>query len=124
MADYLVHFAFLQREILASEAGFIVNQPLWVLSMDAGFYVVLPLIASAYLRRPLSGLAVALAVSAVWWAAFIEPHTPAAAQEKLDWLVQLPLFLADFACGMTAAWAFVRLREINWARTGATVAVF
>ncbi len=119
--DYLVHLAFLQREVLGTDSGLGVNGPLWALSIDVAFYVLLPLIATVYLRRPFVGLVVALAAAAAWRIAFADPPTPA----NLEALIQFPLFLGDFACGMTAAWAFVRLRGSQWPRlhVRATVAI-
>lgn len=88
------------------------------MSVDFAFYLLLPLIASTYLRHPLIGLAVAVRASAVWRTAFLDPHVVAGSQaaDMLRILIQPPPFLADFASGMTAAWAFLRLRETGWAR--------
>jgi peptidoglycan/LPS O-acetylase OafA/YrhL len=118
LGDLLIHIGFLQRELSPVNQGFIVNSPLWSLSVDFAFYLLLPLIASTYLRHPLIGLAIAITASAVWRAAFIDPHVVAASQatDMLRVLIQPPLFLADFASGMTAAWAFLRLRDRDWAR--------
>lgn len=121
--DFLVHFAFLQTEIFPLHPGFLVNAPVWTLSIDAAFYVLLPLIATAYLRRPLVGLGVALAATMAWRFAFIEPMTLPTAQHHLGTLIQLPLFLGDFAGGMTAAWAYARLKQRPAMRTRTTVGV-
>ena len=112
----LIHIGFLQRELSPTNPGFIVNSPVWSLSVDIAFYLVFPLIASKYLRHPLIGLAVAITATVAWRTAFIEPHVVATSPEMLRFLIQPPLFLADFAGGMTAAWAFLRLRERGWAR--------
>ncbi len=112
-SDILVHISFLQRLVSPRDPGFIVNSPTWSLSIDLAFYCLLPLIASTYLRHPLAGLAIALAVSLVWRAAFIVPDA-SAPYSSLDFLIQPPLFMADFASGMTAAWAFIRLKQRNW----------
>lgn len=112
--DYLIHLTFLQREF--GHAGFLVNAPMWSLSVDFIFYLLLPFIAAAYLRRPLVGLVIALIVSTAWRMAFIPPHGSPGAPDELRLLVQPPLFFADFAAGMTAAWAFVRLGATGWPR--------
>ena len=46
--------------------GFGLDGPVWMISVVAGFYVVLPFVASRYLRRPLVGLAVAALLSVAW----------------------------------------------------------
>lgn len=102
---YLAHIGFVQREVLVDGAGLGVNGPMWAISMDFAFYLLLPLVAGAYLRRPLAGLAVATAISLAWRLLINEsPGHP-------DLLIQLPLFAVDFGAGMTAAWALLRLRD-------------
>ncbi len=46
--------------------GFGPDSPVWTLTLEIGFYIVLPFIAAAYFRRPLIGLAIALAIAVVW----------------------------------------------------------
>lgn len=108
---FLAHATFLQWELVPHDTGFIVDLPVWTLSIDACFYVLLPLIAGVYRRRPFAGLLAALLISQLWRTAFMQPGLPQAEQSKLVWLVQLPLFLRDFAAGMTAAWVFVTVRH-------------
>jgi peptidoglycan/LPS O-acetylase OafA/YrhL len=105
LGAYLAHMGFVQREVLRDEAGLGVNGPLWAISIDFAFYLLLPLIAGAYLRRPLLGLALATAVSLGWRLVVNEPAG------HPDLLIQLPLFLVDFGAGMTAAWALLRLKR-------------
>ncbi len=110
LTDYLVHLAFLQREVSPSNVGLAVNGPVWTLSIDVLFYLLLPLIAGAYLRRPLVGLAIGLAISLVWRIALVEPiDATSLAAGAFDLPIQFPLFAADFAAGMTGAWLFVEL---------------
>ena len=104
---YLAHLGFVQREVLVDGAGLGVNGPLWAISIDFAFYLLLPLIAGAYLRRPLIGLGVATAISLGWRLLVNEPAG------HPDLLIQLPLFLVDFGAGMTAAWALLRLRSAD-----------
>jgi peptidoglycan/LPS O-acetylase OafA/YrhL len=77
--------------------GFTVNPVVWSLAVEAAFYVVLPFVAVAYSRRPVLWLAGSLAAVAVMRATL---HG--------EWLSLPPLFAADFAAGMTAAWLAVR----------------
>ena len=96
--------------------GFGVNGALWSLTVEVGFYVVLPLVAGAFCRRPLAGFVTALACTFAWRAvgfhvgplgtlvgadAVTDPIRPRLVQ-------QLPGYAAHFAFGMTAAWLFMR----------------
>jgi peptidoglycan/LPS O-acetylase OafA/YrhL len=94
------HLFFLEPIMHPAAAGWGINGAIWTLSIDAIFYILLPFIAAAYLRRPLLGLAAAIVISAVWrtHALDIDPYA----------LRQFPLFAVDFAIGMTLAWAIVR----------------
>ncbi len=56
--------------------GFGPDSPVWTLTLEIGFYIVLPFIAAAYFRRPLIGLAIALAIALLWREAFA-PHRTA-----------------------------------------------
>jgi peptidoglycan/LPS O-acetylase OafA/YrhL len=106
---------------LGHTAGFGVDQPLWTLTLEIGFYVVLPFVAASYFRRPLVGIAIAAAISILWREAFT--HLPeivrlldlpmsesrAAALQFGD--NQLPHWAFAFGAGMTSAWAYVRLSQ-------------
>jgi len=102
--DLLAHLTFLQREVLEPEAiGFGINGALWALSIDAIFYLTLPLFAIAYLRRPFLGLAIGIAISVAWRQLFVD--------DDIWVLAQFPLFAADHAIGMTAAYLLVRIKR-------------
>jgi peptidoglycan/LPS O-acetylase OafA/YrhL len=77
--------------------GFTVNPVVWSLAVEAAFYVVLPFVALAYARRPVAWLVAALAAAALLRATL-----------RGEWLSLPPLFAADFAAGMTAAWLAAR----------------
>src|SRR3954454_24569771 len=93
--------------------GFGVNGPVWTLSIDLLFYLALPLVAIRYRRHPLIGLALAVAITLAWRVAF-DPghdflqHALAPTDRYLAWH-QAPLFVADFAFGMTGVWIWARL---------------
>ena len=104
------------------EIGFLVNPPLWTLSVEIIFYVILPLVALHFFRHPLTGLTVAAAITAVWGLAFshISDVTSAldlrlsfeeAFRIVLESKLQFPTWAFSFALGMTGAWAFMKLRE-------------
>lgn len=105
--------------------GFSVNPPVWTLSVEICFYIVLPLVAGFWLRKPWLGLLLAAVLTVTWNETF--QHF-AEVNEKLglgltgeDLLrigvtsgLQFPSWAFSFGLGMTGAWAYVRLRN----RTG------
>ncbi len=111
------HLLFLQHELPTSVAraagytgnvvGFGVNGVVWSLSIEALFYATLPLVAAPFFRRPLVGLALAVATSVAWrWLALLlAPPDLGPTPPRL--LEQLPAFPAHFAFGMAAAMLYV-----------------
>lgn len=96
--------------------GFRMNVPMWTLSIEVGFYVVLPFIARWYSRHPLIGLSIAGAITVGWQ--LLLPGLPSIFESlgfatdplsSLGGMNQLPAWALSFASGMTAAWAYVRL---------------
>lgn len=124
VANVLAHLTFLQMPAKLLDSGFAlgfgVNGPIWMLSVIAGFYVLLPLIARAYYRHPLAGLVIAALVTFGWKEAAVQFHGAFAALgggSAPGWIVplvvsdQLPGWAFSFALGMTAAWGYVRLLD-------------
>ena len=121
--SFFLHLTFLQHTIgllLGIPEGFAIQGAVWTLTLEALFYVLLPLVAGWYFRHPLVGLAAALAVSALWKYAAI--HVPFSVSWlaggdrdslRLMLVTQLPTYAAHFAAGMTGAWLFVKLRSVN-----------
>lgn len=104
------------------QLGFGVVAPVWTLSVEAGFYLLLPFVATAYFRHPVAGLAIAGMITVGWallgqnadWAAGlagIELSGPA--EQRIDsyYASQFPAWVLAIASGMTGAWAYVRLRD-------------
>ncbi len=102
--------------------GFGVDQPVWTLSLEVTFYALLPLIAGRYFRRPLLGLALAAAVTALWHEAImhltaiasflgVQASPQSELRTVVNALYQFPFFAFSFALGMTGAWAYVGLRR-------------
>ena len=107
-ANVLAHFGFVSQPLRIIDpptykAGFNVNGPLWTLSVEATFYVLLPLVAVPFFRRPVVGLAVAFAIAILWRVFVYDPSQPGV------YLNQLPFWAGAIAVGMAAAWAFVRI---------------
>jgi peptidoglycan/LPS O-acetylase OafA/YrhL len=120
------HFAVLQTPALLFvdnfRLGLGVVPPVWTLSVEVGFYVVLPLVAVQYFRHPLAGLAIAAAVvlawkvladNADWVAGLFGAHLGSGAEHRIDtfYASQFPSWTLALATGMTGAWAYVRLRD-------------
>ena len=125
-----VHIAFLQTPTVLIQSfghssygyGFNVDIPLWTLSVEMAFYLVLPFIASAYLRRPLVGLAICAALAIGWRELFahldsvgdffgFSVDTSRLLANRFASDDQLPFWAFSFGLGMTGAWAYVRARE-------------
>lgn len=124
LLSFIFHLGFLQHTVgiaLGFPEGFLVHGAVWTLSLEVCFYIVLPLVAARYYRRPFLWLTAALAISLVWRT--LATHAPmsaswlpgAASPEavRLILVTQFPTYLVQFGAGMTAAWAFVKLRRAH-----------
>jgi peptidoglycan/LPS O-acetylase OafA/YrhL len=124
--EVAAHFGVIQTPALLWDEGFSLGlgvvPPVWTLSVEVGFYVVLPFVAAAYFRRPFVGLAIAAGVVALWYvigtnsadvADFFGLDLSTAAQARIDtfYASQFPAWVSALAAGMTGAWAYVRLRD-------------
>ena len=114
LLSMVLHMTFLQHSVglaLHLPEGFATHGAVWTLSLEAMFYVLLPLVAARYYRRPFVGFLLALALSMGWKLAVLWGADPKAwSYWRIVLVTQLPTYLAHFAAGMTAAWVFVRLR--------------
>jgi peptidoglycan/LPS O-acetylase OafA/YrhL len=101
--------------------GFGVLFPVWTLSLEIGFYILLPLIAGWWLRRPFTGLALSAAIVIGWYFLATNPDGAASAlgfdlgsgfAARIDTFygAQFPAWAFAFGCGMTGAIVYVRLR--------------
>lgn len=132
-----LHAGFLQTpaQFVAGSIpiGFALNPVVWTLSLEATFYLLLPLIAGWYFRRPLIGLVAAALLTAAWHEAFL--HLAAVTdfvglhltrgdslRVQSSSLTQFPFFAFSFAAGMTGAWYYVRLLERHGPEVVARVA--
>lgn len=120
------HFLCLQAPALLLindfPLGLGVIAPVWTLSLEIGFYIVLPFVAASYFRRPFVGLAVAALIVTGWHllaansgdvASFLGFDLSTAAQDRIGTFYesQMPSYALAFAGGMTGAWVYVAARE-------------
>jgi peptidoglycan/LPS O-acetylase OafA/YrhL len=120
-----IHLGFLQTPagMFADniQMGFGADGPVWTLSVEIAFYLVLPLIAGWYFRRPIVGLVLAAVLTSAWHEAFLHfnavtsavgvtPTGSTALRLQVASLLQFPYWAFSFAAGMTGAWAYVRAR--------------
>jgi peptidoglycan/LPS O-acetylase OafA/YrhL len=115
LGEFAVHLLFLHHIVYPFASGFGVQGIVWTMTVVVAFWVLYPFVARAYARHPFAGLAVAIAVVVGWRQAFADQPSV---------LLQPPLFLADFAIGMTAAWCYVRVRPRLRARPRPAAALF
>ena len=121
VGEVLLHVTMLQTPAPLFDGdfalGFGIVASVWTLSVEAVFYVLLPVIAGAYFRRPLVGLALAAALLVAWRLIALHADSilgvSATTQDRWDvfYASQFPSWGLSFAAGMTGAWAYVRLRE-------------
>ncbi|MGB0120801.1 MAG: acyltransferase [Solirubrobacterales bacterium] len=101
-------------------AGFGVDSPMWTLSVEITFYVLLPLVAVAYSRHPFIGLAIAAVTTLLWIYAFkhsgdiasllgLELSGTEAFRMLMVSTLQFPSWAFSFGLGMTGAWVYVRI---------------
>lgn len=108
----LAHGVFAQQEArllpgYEGALGFAVDPVVWTLSLEALFYLVLPVVAVWFWRFPWQAVLLAVAVGVLGRLALGDV---AGAPEESVLLSSFPLHLADFAAGMAAALLFVRWR--------------
>lgn len=125
-AEVVLHAVGLHQPAILVEPDFLVglgiDGPMWTLSLEVTFYLLLPFIAAVYFRHPLLGLLAALVITVGWklgaenaasianWLG-LSPTPERILSVRLNALGQFPAWAFHFALGMTAAWAMVRLRQ-------------
>jgi len=133
LRDLGLHFVGLQVPALTFLSditpGLGVNPPLWTLSAEIIFYVVLPFIAATYFRHPLAGLVVAAFITLAWnwsfenlnlvdsWVDLGISNLEIFRQSLISTL-QFPSWAFSFGLGMTGAWAYVKWRVIAETEAG------
>jgi peptidoglycan/LPS O-acetylase OafA/YrhL len=120
------HFTMLQTPALLWDQGFPLGlhviAPVWTLSPEITFYIVLPFVATFFFRRPLWAVAGAVVVVLLWHALAHNADGVAgvfggslsqASQNRIGlyYASQFPNWIFAFAMGMLGAWAYVRIRD-------------
>jgi len=108
----LAHGVFAQQEArllpgYSGALGFAVDPVVWTLSLEALFYLLLPLVAGWFWRFAWQAVLVAVLVGV---AGRLALGDVAGSQAESVLLSSFPLHLTDFAAGMGAALLFVRRR--------------
>ncbi len=126
LRDILLNFSVLSvpaRMFTAdSPIGFGLDTPMWTLSSEVIFYLLLPLVAVAFFKRPWWGLAVAAIVTLAWTVAFDHMGSVTeflgadlagteAIRLHLAAAQQFPAWAFSFGLGMAGAWVWVRLHD-------------
>jgi peptidoglycan/LPS O-acetylase OafA/YrhL len=120
----VAHALFVQQEArllpgYSGALGFGVDPVLWTLSLEAAFYVALPLVAGAFWRWPWQAVVLAVAVGA---AGRLILSDGSLGRTDSVLLSSFPLHAADFAAGMGAALLYVRRRPPGWLAVGVAAA--
>lgn len=122
--DLLATLTFTQTFSVETYLGTHINVVLWTAAVEMQFYLLFPLLARAFTRRPLLTYLAMAAVSELYLRAFALPH-PESLRMTLN---QLPAFFGVFANGMAGAYLFVllakRVRRGGWLSAGCTAAFF
>jgi peptidoglycan/LPS O-acetylase OafA/YrhL len=124
--NVLVHLVGMQMpaRMLDSNVliGFGINGALWMVSVIVCFYLVFPLIAKPYYRHPIAGLVLAAAITIAWKEG--AEHLPGVLAainvgnqpgwvEQLVAIDQLPGWAFSFGLGMTLAWGYGQLGDLD-----------
>jgi peptidoglycan/LPS O-acetylase OafA/YrhL len=125
--NLMLHIGFLHYMTPYSSASLTLNGPLWTLALEMQYYLILPLLALAFVRRPWISACVLFAITAAWRllaASDMEPliavyrdigrpwGVPDASLRQLA-TTQLPGYLGHFAFGIICgrAWLLSRGRD-------------
>jgi peptidoglycan/LPS O-acetylase OafA/YrhL len=89
-----------------SRMGFGSDGVIWTLTIEVCFYLVLPFVAMAWVRRPLRAFAGAVLLAVVWQ--LFATHVDGTVPDKVALIRQLPGYAAHFGTGMALAVLIVR----------------
>jgi peptidoglycan/LPS O-acetylase OafA/YrhL len=132
LANLAAHASFLHYATPLTSASFSINGALWTLAIEFQYYLLLPLLAPLFVRRPFAAAAAFVAIAIGWrWAAahsfgaWVDLYAAMSArwqvpESALRSLIatQLPGYLAHFAAGILCgrAWLLARPRPATRVR--------
>jgi peptidoglycan/LPS O-acetylase OafA/YrhL len=125
LANVYAHLFFLHYTTPVTSSSLSINGVLWSLTLEAQYYLLLPLLAPLFVRFPWRSALVFIVVSIAWrWLAANDLDAlvrylasidarPAAPQDRVRILVmtQLPGYLGHFAIGILAGREWLRVRQ-------------
>lgn len=124
--NFLAHLFGLQGPVglifTGTTNGFSVNPPVWTLSVEITFYVVLPMVAWFWLRKPWVGLLAAAILTVAWNEAFqqigdinetlgLGLSGERIIQAAVSSTLQFPSWAFSFGLGMTGASIYLKVRD-------------
>ena len=121
----LAHAGFLHTTTPLTSGSLAVNGALWTLAVEAHYYVLVPLLAAAFVRTPMTAAVLAFIAAALWQHGARHGFEPlVAAQLRLgshwSWseatvrhllLTQMPAYLGHFAFGTVLGRAWLAWRR-------------
>ena len=117
-ANLFLHLTFLFHPIASLTGlmeGFGANKVVWTLSLEVLFYLLLPLVATRFYRRPELWFGILVAISFLWrfdMTTLANPNSQAGPTViGIALIAELPTYLTHFALGMGAAWLYASTAE-------------
>lgn len=123
--NLIAHLGFLQYTTPLTSASLNLNGALWTLTLEAQYYLLLPLLAPLFVRRPWTIASALVAVALLWhercahgFQAFVDAYvwmgrmwSLTEASGRHFFVTQLPGYLAHFAVGLLAGRAWLLQRD-------------
>ena len=106
LTDVFAHLTFTQNLFYESYSVTRLNGALWTLAVEVQFYLLFPLLFRLFRKKPLVTFAGMLGVCLLC-KLYVQHFQP----DTTLFVNRLPVMLDVYACGMLAAWGYVRLNE-------------
>ena len=130
LVNLLAHLSFLQYTSPVTSASLTINGALWTLSLEAQYYLLLPLLAPLFVWRPALATVLFTVLAVAWRYAAMHDLAPLVAFEmhlgslwnipesKVRNLIatQLPGYMGHFGLGIFAGWVWMRAAALGDSR--------